>query len=258
VCGVFAATGHVSWIDVVVGTFFFATEIYCDFSGYSDVAIGTANLFGIDLMRNFHFPYFARNPSEFWGRWHISLSSWFRDYVFFPLGGPYGGTLRWMRNVMLTFFITGLWHGAAWNYILWGLYHGGLLCLHRIKESLRRRKRRSRHLLMRMGSIVAFFGLTCYGWILFHARTLQEIGAITSILFYDFGNLHLSTTVPTPAALVGLPVFFLAEFIGFIHDGKRLDEVLAVPVWTAVYATMIFALILGVAYVPSQFIYFVF
>lgn len=258
VSGVFGAATPISWIDAIAGTLFFAVEIYCDFSGYSDMAIGTANLFGVDLMRNFHFPYFARNPSEFWGRWHISLSSWFRDYVFFPLGGPYGSTLRWMRNVMLTFLVTGLWHGAAWNYVLWGLYHGALLCLHRVKESLRLSRRRSKHVLVRIASITAFFGLTCYGWILFRSHSLQQVKAITSTLFFDFGNLQLNTTLPTPAALIGLPVFIIAEFIGYYFDGKRLDEVLPVPAWTAAYATMIFALILGIAYVPSQFIYFVF
>jgi D-alanyl-lipoteichoic acid acyltransferase DltB (MBOAT superfamily) len=102
VSGVFGATYQLSWADAIVGTLLFSFQIYCDFSGYSDIAIGTANLLGFNLMQNFNFPYFARNASEFWGRWHISLSTWFRDYVFFPLGGPYGRTIRWIRNVLIT------------------------------------------------------------------------------------------------------------------------------------------------------------
>lgn len=106
------------------GAVCFAFQIYCDFSGYSDIAIGTARLFGFDLMRNFAFPYFADNIREFWHRWHISLSTWFRDYVYIPLGGSYGSLLGRMRNILLTFTISGLWHGANWTFIAWGAIHG--------------------------------------------------------------------------------------------------------------------------------------
>ncbi len=255
---VFSGANQVGWSDLIVGSLCFAIQIYCDFSGYSDMAIGTADLFGFSLMRNFHFPYFARNPSEFWGRWHISLSSWFRDYVFFPLGGPYGSTLRWVRNVMVTFFVTGLWHGAAWNYVVWGLYHGALLCLHRIRLSLRPPRKRSRRAVVRVASTVFFFLLTCYGWILFRAHSFDQIRSLTRTLFLGVGGLHLNAVFPTPAATVGLPIFLLAEYVGYRTDGKRLDEVLPVPVWTAAVAGMIFAFILGATYGPSSFIYFVF
>jgi D-alanyl-lipoteichoic acid acyltransferase DltB (MBOAT superfamily) len=255
---VFGATYKISWIDAIAGTFFFAIQIYCDFSGYSDIAIGTANLFGFDFMRNFHFPYFARNPSEFWGRWHISLSSWFRDYVFFPLGGPYGSTFRWIRNVLLTFFVTGLWHGAAWNYVIWGLYHGGLLILYRIKESLRASRKRSKRPLVKMASILSFFVLTCFGWIIFRSNSLSQVKDIFATVLFGFGNFKLNAPLPTPAALMGFPVFMFIEFMGFFSHGKRLDEVLPVPIWTAAYAAMIFVLIMGLSYVSSEFIYFVF
>lgn len=258
VSSVFGATYHLSWLDAIVGTLLFALQIYCDFSGYSDIAIGIANLLGFELMQNFNFPYFSRNPSEFWGRWHISLSSWFRDYVFFPLGGPYGSAFRWIRNVLITFFVTGLWHGASWNYVLWGLYHGVLLCLHRIKESLRRTKRRARHSVRRALAIIGFFLLTSVGWILFRAHSIGQARDILQILISDVGNFKLNVEIPTHATLLGLPIFFMIELIGYNSKGKRLEEVLPMYAWTAAEATMIFLIILGLANVPTGFIYFVF
>jgi len=258
VSGVFGATYQISWADAIVGTLLFTFQIYCDFSGYSDIAIGIANLFGFDLMRNFNYPYFARNPSEFWGRWHISLSSWFRDYVFFPLGGPYGSTFRWIRNVLLTFLVTGLWHGAAWNYVFWGLYHGILLCLHRIKESLRVGRKRLNQPIIKIVSILIFFILTSLGWIMFRSHSINQIMTIFKVLLYDIGNLKLNAELPTHTALLGFPLFVIMEFLGYNSHGKRLDEVLPMPIWTAIYSVMIFLFILGLANVPSGFIYFVF
>ncbi len=110
--------------DLTIGTFFFAIQIYCDFSGYSDIAIGTGRLFGFRLMRNFAFPYFSRDIAEFWRRWHISLSSWFRDYVYIPLGGSRGGKPRRISNIIVTFTVSGLWHGANWTFVVWGLLNG--------------------------------------------------------------------------------------------------------------------------------------
>ena len=117
---VFNSGGSVSSLDVTLGTLLFAVQIYGDFSGYSDIARGTARLFGIDLMTNFRLPYFSANPQEFWSRWHISLSSWLRDYLYIPLGGNRLGASRTYRNLMTTMLLGGLWHGAAWNYVLWG------------------------------------------------------------------------------------------------------------------------------------------
>jgi alginate O-acetyltransferase complex protein AlgI len=111
-------------VELAAATLFFAFQIYFDFSAYSDIAIGTAKLFGVQLMRNFAYPYFSRDPAEFWRRWHISLSTWFRDYVFIPLGGSRAGRARWIRNILITFAVSGLWHGASWNFVIWGLLNG--------------------------------------------------------------------------------------------------------------------------------------
>jgi len=128
---VFQKTGSVSGAEVVLGVYAFAFQIYGDFAGYSEMARGLAKMMGFELMVNFRFPYFVTNPSDFWKNWHISLSTWLRDYLYIPLGGSRGGELMLYRNLAITMFLGGLWHGAAWTYVLWGAYQGLILCLHR-------------------------------------------------------------------------------------------------------------------------------
>ena len=111
-------------MELALGTVYFAFQIYCDFSGYSDIAIGSARLFGFRLTRNFAYPYFSRDIAEFWRRWHITLSTWFRDYVYLPLGGNRTTRGRWLRNILVVFLLSGLWHGANWTYLVWGFLHG--------------------------------------------------------------------------------------------------------------------------------------
>jgi alginate O-acetyltransferase complex protein AlgI len=126
-------------LRLLITLYAFALQIYCDFSGYTDVARGTARLLGFDIMLNFNLPYAARNPSDFWKRWHISLSSWLRDYLYIPLGGNRHGTFNTYRNLMLTMLLGGLWHGAAWTFVLWGAYHGFLLVIYRVGSAARER-----------------------------------------------------------------------------------------------------------------------
>lgn len=118
--------------ELLIAVYAFAIQIYCDFSGYSDIARGVARTMGYNLMLNFKVPYFSTNPSEFWHRWHISLSSWLRDYLYIPMGGNRYGNLKTYRNLFATMLLGGLWHGAAWTFVLWGAYHGILLAMHRI------------------------------------------------------------------------------------------------------------------------------
>ena len=125
---VFAHSDGMNWLSLLIGGTFFSVQIYCDFSGYTDIAIGASRLFGFRLMRNFAYPYFSRNLTEFWARWNISISSWFRDYVYIPLGGSRVSYWRHVLNLVITFTVSGLWHGAAWTYIIWGLAHGILYC----------------------------------------------------------------------------------------------------------------------------------
>lgn len=165
----------------LIFTYAFCFQIYCDFAAYSTIARGTAKLFGIELSNNFLTPYFSSSPSEFWTRWHISLSTWLRDYLYIPLGGNRGSRLQTFRNLMITMFLAGLWHGAGIFFIVWGLYHGLLLVIYRfvpIDEVLRKRLGHAGRLL----SIVLFFHLVCIGWIFFRASPSEFLPIWNSIL----------------------------------------------------------------------------
>jgi len=164
-------------LSLVVGTLAFAVQIYCDFSAYSDIARGTSKLMGFDLMLNLRLPYFATSPSDFWRRWHISLSTWLRDYLYIPLGGNRGGKIATMRNLAVTMLLGGLWHGAAWNFVIWGAYHGLILALYRAfdktgdDQPIRNLRDQTRY-FARMGLM---FLLTLIGWVFFRAENLDQI-----------------------------------------------------------------------------------
>ena len=170
--------------EYMLATFAFAFQIYGDFSGYTDVARGTAKCLGIQLMLNFKQPYLAINPSDFWRRWHISLSSWLRDYLYISLGGNRKGVWRTYRNLMLTMVFGGLWHGAAWNFVIWGAYHGLLLCLFRIFGQSRAPTLypRAQFLAHTLKTIMMFL-LTCGSWVLFRAQNIAQIGQIFERIF---------------------------------------------------------------------------
>jgi alginate O-acetyltransferase complex protein AlgI len=161
------------------GVFAFAIQIYADFSAYTDIARGTSRWLGLELTENFDHPYLARTPADFWRRWNISLSSWFRDYVYIPLGGSKAGEAKWARNVLVTFLLSGLWHGASWNYVLWGSYHGILLVLTRARRILKPAApvASERHPLaaglVTIAQIAGMFALTLVGWLLFRETELS-------------------------------------------------------------------------------------
>jgi len=217
---IFSSSGRVTWIDVIVGTVLFAVQIYCDFSGYTDIARGISKLFGINLIVNFDQPYFATNPQDFWRRWHISLSSWLRDYLYVPLGGNHGSLAFICRNLMITMLLGGLWHGAAWNFVLWGLYQGGALCIYRIWRQHGSQERPAqrievqpakRHVIRHLTANAAFFVVICYGWLLFRAHSLAQIMDFSSLLFSDFGNLDYGGGAPRFSSLLGLSLLFMME-----------------------------------------------
>src|SRR5438046_459489 len=186
--------------DLLMALYLFSIQIYCDFSGYTDIARGVSKLFGIDLMLNFNLPYFAKNARDFWRRWHISLSTWLSDYLYKTLGGNRGTLAFICRNLMITMLLGGLWHGAAWNYVLWGFYHGMLLSVHRVWTYLRERSvvggmapaplgaaavQRRPHLLAGPAKIAVFFLFTLYGWLLFRATSLHQVVEFTRLIFTD-------------------------------------------------------------------------
>jgi alginate O-acetyltransferase complex protein AlgI len=161
-----------------IGTYAFAIQIYADFSGYSDIAIGLGRLLGIELMTNFRAPYAATGPSDFWGRWHISLSGWLRDYLYVPLGGNRRGRGRTGRNLLLTMLLGGLWHGAAWHFVAWGAFHGALLVLARPFRGLSLQPRPGLAPFVRTAQRLAFFHLVCLGWVFFRAESIGDAGVI--------------------------------------------------------------------------------
>lgn len=180
--------------SLVLATFFFAIQLYCDFSGYTDIALGSAKILGINLTPNFRAPYFASSIKDFWGRWHISLSSWLRDYVYIPLGGNRVGPLRHMLNLLTTFLVSGLWHGASWNYVLWGGIHGvfqiveSLLPWNRKQSPFQRDKRL--HGLLCLITVPVTFLLVGFAWIFFRAATLQDAVYVLQNMFTGIGDLH--------------------------------------------------------------------
>ncbi len=252
---------------LVIGAVFFAIQIYGDFSGYSDIAIGTARLFGIDLLRNFAYPYFSRDIAEFWRRWHISLTSWFRDYLYIPLGGSTGSTGKTIRNVFLIFLVSGLWHGANWTFLVWGL----LNALYFLPLLLRRRNRvhlgivaegRSIPTLREALAMLGTFGLTVFAWIFFRAESLQHamvyLGKIFSASLLD-QPLYTDRMGSLVTALLVL-VFLLIEWMGREQPyaiaivGKKWPWMVR---WSF-YALLAFTTGMYMRYSGTPFIYFQF
>jgi len=183
-------------IDVIVGILAFTIQIYCDFSAYSDIARGICKLMGFELMVNFRLPYFAINPSDFWNRWHISLSTWLRDYLYIPLGGNRKGNAMTYRNLTLTMLLGGLWHGAAWNFIIWGAYHGGILAIYRFFETNPKHNDPwSGGLLGHIGTmfkILLMFFLTLIGWVIFRSNSAHQIIHMLQSSFLISANFNFS------------------------------------------------------------------
>ncbi|MBD0344375.1 MAG: MBOAT family protein [Coleofasciculus sp. Co-bin14] len=255
---IYGTTGAVSWIDVIVATFLYAVQIYCDFSGYSDMARGVSKLFGIELMLNFNLPYFSKDPSEFWHRWHISLSTWLRDYLYIPLGGSRKGELRTYQNLMTTMVLGGLWHGAAWNFVLWGFYQGALLCVYRTFSPKANKQSPSKNnfgVLTGVVTTLFFFVLTCYGWLLFRATSLSQIITFTKILVVDFGNFALSVPKPPLPVLLGLPLLIGYEVVEYLNANRHFKRRYPIPARAAVYAALIIIVLMGESNAPAQFIY---
>ncbi len=240
----------------------FAFQIYCDFSGYSDIALGTARLFGIELLRNFAFPYFSRDIAEFWRRWHISLSSWFRDYVYIPLGGSKGGTWMKVRNTFIIFLLSGFWHGANWTFIVWGalnaLYFMPLLLTNRNRQNLEI-VAQGRYLpsVKEFFQMALTFGLTVLAWIFFRAESVTEA---VHILRKIFSGSLLRMPSDVPFVLLPFILFFLVvEWLGR-HNKYAIETSLIttprVVRWGFYYGmAMVIFLFAGK---EQQFIYFQF
>ncbi|MGN1347254.1 MAG: MBOAT family O-acyltransferase [Eubacteriales bacterium] len=179
---------HAAALSVLLASVLFAVQIYCDFSGYTDIAIGCARVMGIRLMQNFDLPYTARSIKEFWNRWHISLSSWFRDYLYFPLGGSRCSRPRHLFNLMVVFLVSGLWHGAAWTFVLWGFLHGayqviGILTKNAREKLCQTLGIRSDTKVYHAWQTICTFLLVTFAWIFFRANSMADLGVLLTKLF---------------------------------------------------------------------------
>lgn len=260
---VFNSTGQVSATDVALATVLFAVQIFCDFSGYSDIARGVSKLLGIELMVNFRLPYFSRNPSEFWRRWHISLSSWLRDYLYIGLGGNRRGEGRTYINLMATMALGGLWHGAAWNFVLWGVYQGALLCVHRFVAdrlpSLPTLSSRWALTTRTALQILFFFAFVCYGWLLFRANSFDQILTFSHILLGG-GAPGTPSILPRPplSALAGIALLLVLQVAEFVDGRQDVFRTWPRPLLGALVALFVVVLAMGASNEPVQFIYFQF
>lgn len=231
---IFANSATASGSELVLGALFFTFQIYGDFSGYSDIALGTARLFGIDLLRNFAFPYFSRDIAEFWRRWHISLSSWFRDYLYIPLGGSKGGNWMRIRNTFAIFLVSGFWHGANWTFIIWGFLNALF-----IMPSIILKTNRNNLEIVAMNklipslrdvfNILLTFSLTVFAWIFFRAESVHHAIEYISGIFN--ASLFTIPDVKTAAyaTLILIAFFMLIEWIGREHQFALQDFLVKKP-----------------------------
>jgi alginate O-acetyltransferase complex protein AlgI len=222
-------------ITMVLAIVFFAFQIYCDFSGYTDIAIGCAGIMGVTLTENFNRPYLSRSITDFWRKWHISLSSWFRDYVYIPLGGSRVVKWRMYYNLFLTFVVSGLWHGSNWTFVVWGAFHGMMLVSEKLTEEGRRRLQartfRARiHQLTKLAGIMVTFALVAIGWVFFRAKNLGEAATVLKKLFVPDLRFHASEVMAFNGAFnfaVSLLVLGLFLFSGLLPKDLKMRYNLA-------------------------------
>jgi alginate O-acetyltransferase complex protein AlgI len=252
----FASGASGTGASALIGVYAFAVQIYCDFSGYSDIARGLSKLMGIELMVNFNLPYFAKNPSDFWRRWHISLSTWLRDYLYIPLGGNRGGTFRMYRNLFLTMLLGGLWHGAAWTFVAWGVFHGSLLIFYRLLPKISIDKSKLVAKVADVAAVVMMFHFTCIGWLLFRAESLSQAATMFVSVFTRF-NFDLAAHHSLMTVLGLSAVLVIAQAAMYFKDDHLLIFRLPTPVRGAAYGLLVYFMLIHGA-VSDAFIYFQF
>ena len=259
---IFNNSADYSGSTLVLGAIFFTFQIYGDFSGYSDIAIGTSRLFGFNLMRNFAFPYFSRDIAEFWRRWHISLSTWFRDYLYIPLGGSRGGTWMKIRNTFIIFIVSGFWHGANWTFIAWGalnaIYFLPLLITNNNRNNLETvAQGKSLPNLKELLFMLLTFGLTVFAWIFFRAGNIEHALSYISEIFSSS-----LLTIPTirPINLIFLIIIFVL-FEWFGREGQYAISTIGLKWKRPLRYAMYYSIILAIIWFggkEQEFIYFQF
>lgn len=242
-------------LSLLIGIYAFTFQIYCDFSGYSDIAVGTARILGINLAENFKTPYFSSNIVEFWKRWHITLISWFRDYLYIPLGGNRVKKSKWVFNILIVFLLSGLWHGANWTFVVWGLLNGLLVCLFHF---LAKKKNENKSFL----KTFLTFHLVAFLWIFFRAKSIDDALLIISNLFSFQNHFSLSTIgingLQFVIAATSVLLLLLAEYF---HNKKNISIQLGKLHWAtrwSFYLLCVAVLFVFGEWSSHDFIYFQF
>jgi D-alanyl-lipoteichoic acid acyltransferase DltB (MBOAT superfamily) len=257
-------------LGLAIATVFFSFQIYCDFSGYSDIAIGAAQVMGFKLMKNFDLPYQAKSVSDFWKRWHISLSSWFKDYLYITLGGNKVSIPRWYLNLFIVFLVSGLWHGANWTFVIWGALHGFYVISSVIKNKFKKRFFGEGVQLPIMSTLTTFI-LVSFAWIFFRAEDLQSAMYIATHIFTGIPDLLGKAINQEPILgnlsasqkdiMISSALIIFLECIHYVQtkvDVKvRFKQMPIYIRWTVYYAAIILTLTMGV-FKNRQFIYFQF
>jgi len=269
---VYNHVGDHQGIPLMIATLFYTIQIYCDFSGYTDMARGGAQVMGIDLMENFRHPYFSKSLREFWQRWHISLSTWFRDYLYIPLGGNRAAKCRWYLNLFITFLLSGFWHGANWTFVIWGALHGGMLILENATNHFQ--ERLANRLFPGRGSrlnhafqVAVTMIMVSFAWLFFRANSVGDAFTIIRNMFLidmaEFGLKQAGISVVGVHTFVFLIVMILLLFLvearersGWIHEQVGR---LSLPARWTIYTVAVWAVFISNVFgVKQEFIYFQF
>ncbi len=264
---VYSAPRYYNGLQLTLATFFFAYQIYCDFSGYSDIAIGAAQVLGFRLMENFKTPYYSLSVSEFWRRWHISLSTWFKDYLYVPLGGNRVSKRRHIVNLLITFSVSGLWHGANWTYVLWGFLNGSYLVAGWLTKRWRNRLFDAvglhEHTPIRRAIMLSTtFTLTCVAWIVFRARNMGDAVYVFTHLASGW-NFHKIATDQfwlrqLPVAIAAILVLEIGQLWSNAVSVPSFVGKMPMPVRWSLYAILVMTVLMFGVYKQMQFIYFQF
>ncbi len=250
-------TSSLTGPDCLIGVYAFALQIYGDFSGYSSIAQGVAKWLGFDLMDNFRMPYFATSPSDFWRRWHISLSQWLRDYLYIPLGGNRGGRFGTYRNLLITMTLGGLWHGAGWTFLAWGVFHGAILCVYRACTSFFGLGGESARGLRRVLAGLVMFHLVSVGWLLFRAESMSQAVSMMGLIATDW------TWSSIDSALLMMILWYAAPLFAYELWVERSSNLLHLHNvdWRAKAAVYSYCCLMLLLFAPigqQEFIYFQF
>lgn len=246
--------------------YFFSFQIYCDFAGYSTIAIGSSKLFGIDLMKNFNFPYFSFSFSEFWSRWHISLSGWFRDYVYVPLGGNRVGLILLVRNLIIVFMISGIWHGANWTFVVWGLIHAIFISIEVLSKNIRNKIKTIlpnflNIIIFKIISLLFIFHISMIAWVFFRSNSVSEAVYILHKMFQfkPTENISLEMTLNLKTGFLAILFILGIDIFRYFNLNERYQKFISNYFLSEIfYCTLLILIFTAGVFNGSSFIYFQF